>query len=75
MARHKTRHPPPSLRRPVTNPQCKRATALRSARVLLYKNVIYLVEGGGIPTTLNAETGVKQERLKDALDSYFSRNR
>jgi outer membrane protein assembly factor BamB len=41
---------------------------------LLYKNVLYMVNEGGIVTTLNPETGevIKQGRLTGALGSYFS---
>jgi outer membrane protein assembly factor BamB len=41
---------------------------------LLYNGIIYLVKDGGIVTTLNADTGevVKQARLRDAMDRYFS---
>ena len=41
---------------------------------LLYKGVLYLVKDGGILTTLDPKTGeiLKQGRLKDALDKYYS---
>ena len=41
---------------------------------LLYQDVLYLVKDGGIVTALNAETGevLKQGRLRDALEKYFS---
>jgi outer membrane protein assembly factor BamB len=41
---------------------------------LLYQDVLYILREGGIMTTLNPATGeiIKQERIKDALDSYFA---
>ena len=41
---------------------------------LYYDGVIYMVKDGGIVTTLDAETGEvrKQDRLRDAMDRYFS---
>jgi outer membrane protein assembly factor BamB len=41
---------------------------------LLYKNVLYMVNEGGIVTTLNPETGavIKQSRLTGALGSYYA---
>jgi len=41
---------------------------------LLYQNVLYLVRDGGILTSLNPKTGepYKQERLRGALDRYWS---
>jgi outer membrane protein assembly factor BamB len=41
---------------------------------LLYQNVLYMVNEGGIVTTLNPDTGavIKQGRLTGALGSYFS---
>ena len=41
---------------------------------LLYGGVLYLVKDGGILTTLDAKTGqiLKQGRLKEALDKYYS---
>jgi outer membrane protein assembly factor BamB len=41
---------------------------------LLYKDVLYMVNEGGIVTTLSPETGtmIKQGRLTGALGSYFS---
>lgn len=41
---------------------------------LVYQDVVYLVRGGGIATTLDARTGkvLKQARLTGALDDYYS---
>jgi len=41
---------------------------------LLYNNVLYMVNEGGIVTTLNPETGamIKQGRLTGALGNYFA---
>lgn len=41
---------------------------------LLYKGIVYLVKDGGIVTALDKKTGevLKQARLKEALDRYFS---
>ena len=41
---------------------------------LLYDGIVYLVKDGGIVTALDKKTGevLKQARLKDALDRYFS---
>jgi len=41
---------------------------------LLYKNVLYMVNEGGIVTTLKPDTGevIKQGRLTGALGSYYS---
>ncbi len=41
---------------------------------LVYKNVLYMVNDGGIVTTLNPETGalIKQGRLTGALGAYFA---
>jgi len=41
---------------------------------LLYGDVLYMVKDGGIFTALNKETGavLKQGRLRDAMDRYFS---
>jgi len=41
---------------------------------LLYRNVLYMVNEGGIVTTLNPETGdlIRQGRLTGALGSYYS---
>jgi outer membrane protein assembly factor BamB len=41
---------------------------------LLYDGIVYLVKDGGIVTALDKKTGevLKQARLKEALDRYFS---
>jgi outer membrane protein assembly factor BamB len=41
---------------------------------LLYNGVIYMVKDGGVVTSLDASTGavLKQGRLRDGLESYFS---
>lgn len=41
---------------------------------LLYRNVLYMVNDGGIVTALNPETGAEigQGRLKGAIDRYYS---
>jgi outer membrane protein assembly factor BamB len=41
---------------------------------LVYGNVLYMVNDGGIVTTLNPETGalIQQGRLKGAIDRYYS---
>jgi outer membrane protein assembly factor BamB len=41
---------------------------------LLYRDVLYIVNDGGIVTTLNPDTGevIKQGRLSGALDHYFA---
>jgi outer membrane protein assembly factor BamB len=41
---------------------------------LVYQNVLYMVNDGGIVTTLNPETGalIQQGRLKGAIDAYYS---
>jgi outer membrane protein assembly factor BamB len=41
---------------------------------LVYQNVLYMVNDGGIVTTLNPETGalIQQGRLKGAIDRYYS---
>ncbi len=41
---------------------------------LVYENVLYMVNDGGIVTTLNPETGalIQQGRLKGAIDRYYS---
>ena len=41
---------------------------------LVYQNVLYMVNDGGIVTTLNPETGevIKQGRLKGAIDAYYA---
>ena len=41
---------------------------------LLYRNVLYMVNDGGIVTTLNPETGavINQGRLQGALGSYYA---
>jgi outer membrane protein assembly factor BamB len=41
---------------------------------LVYRNVLYLLKGGGIVTTLNPTTGevLKTGRTKDAIDQYFA---
>jgi len=41
---------------------------------LVYKGVLYLVKTGGIATSLNPKTGevIKQARLRDALEGYYS---
>jgi outer membrane protein assembly factor BamB len=41
---------------------------------LLYRGVLYMVNDGGIVTTLNPETGalIKQGRLQGALGSYYA---
>jgi outer membrane protein assembly factor BamB len=41
---------------------------------LIYQNVLYMVNDGGIVTTLNPETGavIKQGRLTGALGAYFA---
>ena len=41
---------------------------------LLYRNVLYMVNDGGIVTTLDPETGavIKQGRLTGALGNYFA---
>ncbi len=41
---------------------------------LLYDGIVYLVKDGGIVTALDKKTGevLKQARLKEALDKYFS---
>lgn len=41
---------------------------------LVYQNVLYMVNDGGIVTTLNPETGavIKQGRLTGALGTYFA---
>jgi outer membrane protein assembly factor BamB len=41
---------------------------------LVYQNVLYMVNDGGIVTTLNPETGalIKQGRLTGALGAYFA---
>lgn len=41
---------------------------------LLYRNVLYMVNDGGIVTTLNPDTGalIQQGRLKGAIDRYYS---
>jgi outer membrane protein assembly factor BamB len=42
--------------------------------LLLYQNVLYMINDGGILSTLNPETGVllKQGRLRGGVDSYFA---
>lgn len=42
--------------------------------VLIYQGVLYMINDGGILTTLNADTGevFKQGRLRGAIDHYFS---
>ena len=41
---------------------------------IVYKNVLYMVNDGGIVTSLNPETGalIQQGRLKGAIDSYYA---
>jgi outer membrane protein assembly factor BamB len=41
---------------------------------LVYNNVLYMVNDGGIVTTLNPETGalIQQGRLKGAIDRYYA---
>jgi len=41
---------------------------------LVYRNVLYMVNDGGIVTALNPETGgeIGQGRLKGAIDSYYA---
>ena len=41
---------------------------------LVYQGVLYMVNDGGIVTTLNPETGdlIKQGRLKGAIDRYYA---
>jgi outer membrane protein assembly factor BamB len=41
---------------------------------LLYENVLYMVNDGGIVTSLNPKTGelIKQGRLKGAIDRYYA---
>jgi outer membrane protein assembly factor BamB len=41
---------------------------------LLYQNVLYMVNDGGIVTSLNPETGemIAQGRLKGAVDKYYA---
>lgn len=41
---------------------------------LVYQDVLYMVNDGGIVTTLNPETGalIQQGRLKGAIDAYYS---
>lgn len=41
---------------------------------LLYKNILYMINDGGIVTSFNPETGevMKQGRLEGAVDSYYS---
>ena len=41
---------------------------------LLYKDVLYMVNDGGIVTTLEPETGaiIAQGRLKGAVDNYYA---
>jgi outer membrane protein assembly factor BamB len=41
---------------------------------LIYNNVVFLVRGGGITTTLDAQTGkvIKQARLTGALEDYYA---
>ena len=41
---------------------------------LIYANVLYMVNDGGIVTALNPDTGVEigQGRLKGAIDHYFA---
>jgi len=41
---------------------------------LLYQNVLYMVNDGGIVTTLKPESGevIAQGRLKDAIDKYYA---
>ncbi len=41
---------------------------------LVYNDVVFLVRGGGIATTLNAQTGkvLKQARLAGALEDYYA---
>jgi hypothetical protein len=41
---------------------------------LVYHNVLYMVNDGGIVTTLNPESGalIQQGRLKGAIDRYYS---
>jgi outer membrane protein assembly factor BamB len=41
---------------------------------LVYRNVLYMVNDGGIVTTLNPETGAEmgQGRLKGAIDRYYA---
>jgi outer membrane protein assembly factor BamB len=41
---------------------------------LVYRNVLYMVNDGGIVTTLNPETGAElgQGRLKGAIDPYYA---
>ena len=41
---------------------------------IVYKNVLYMVNDGGIVTTLNPDTGalIQQGRLKGAIDSYYA---
>lgn len=41
---------------------------------LVYENVLYMVNDGGVVTSLNPETGavIQQGRLKGAIDSYYA---
>ena len=41
---------------------------------IVYRNVLYMVNDGGIVTTLNPDTGalIQQGRLKGAIDSYYA---
>jgi outer membrane protein assembly factor BamB len=41
---------------------------------LVYENVLYMVNDGGIVTSLNPETGamIQQGRLKGAIDAYYA---
>src|SRR5207237_9001530 len=41
---------------------------------LVYRNVLYMVNDGGIVTVLNPETGAEmgQGRLKGAIDHYYA---
>ncbi|MGH7644927.1 MAG: PQQ-binding-like beta-propeller repeat protein, partial [Gemmatimonadales bacterium] len=41
---------------------------------VLYRGVLYMINDGGILTTLEAKTGavLKQGRLRDAVDSYYA---
>jgi outer membrane protein assembly factor BamB len=41
---------------------------------LLYQDVLYMINDGGVLTTLNPETGIalKQGRLRGAVDSYYA---
>jgi outer membrane protein assembly factor BamB len=41
---------------------------------LLYNGIVYMVKDGGIVTALDARTGevVKQGRLREAMDRYFT---